>query len=250
MNTTMDSVQRNPSTVPEHARRMRWRLCGRWTMATAAGELASFIVPGLVGAVIFQAVGERPSALVAVGAVLAMAASGSVEGGVLGLAQWLVLRRELPAMPARAWIAATAAAAIVAWAIGTAIVVAVVPALRGDGAGQSAADPGAAFQIAAGAGLGLALGAMMGAAQWLVLRQHVMRAGWWVLASALGWAVGMAIAFLGGGALPAGASLVVIGLVIFASGTAMGAAVGAITGVTLALLLPNRPAPSLRDHVR
>jgi len=36
----------------------------------------------------------------------------------------------------------------------------------------------------------LGVGAVIGLAQWLVLRQSVDRAGWWILASAGGWIVG------------------------------------------------------------
>ena len=36
------------------------------------------------------------------------------------------------------------------------------------------------------------VGAVVGIMQWLVLRRRLHRAGWWVLASAVGWAVGWA----------------------------------------------------------
>ncbi|MFQ5858467.1 MAG: hypothetical protein ACE5LU_22950 [Anaerolineae bacterium] len=34
--------------------------------------------------------------------------------------------------------------------------------------------------------------------QWLVLGRQVSRAGWWVLASAIGWAAGWALGWVGG----------------------------------------------------
>lgn len=36
----------------------------------------------------------------------------------------------------------------------------------------------------------IAMGAVMGVMQWIVLRSLVRRAGWWILATAVGWAVG------------------------------------------------------------
>jgi hypothetical protein len=63
---------------------------------------------------------------------------------------------------------------------------------------------------------GLVLGIVVGIAQWLVLRQWVHQAGWWVLASLAGWTIG-----LGG----------LLGV------TVVGAVVGAVTGFALDWLL-------------
>jgi hypothetical protein len=65
-------------------------------------------------------------------------------------------------------------------------------------------------------------GTVVGVLQWLVLRRQVARAGWWVLASTVGWVVGM----------PLGDSV---------GGPALGAAYGAITGTALVLLLRQAP---------
>ena len=121
-----------------------------------------------------------------------------VIGAVIGIAQWLVLRR----LVSRAgwWILAST----VGWAVGAAVVTLVFPP-----------QPG----VLAGA----VLGAMTGLAQWFVLRRWVRQAGWWVLISALGWAIGL-IGVLG-------ASLA-------------GAVVGAVTGIALELLL-RHPHPNL-----
>ena len=60
------------------------------------------------------------------------------------------------------------------------------------------------------------LGAAMGTTQWLLLQRHFYRAGWWIVVSALGWTAGLA--------LLTGPLLV-------------GAVAGAVTGITLELLL-------------
>ncbi len=115
-----------------------------------------------------------------------------------GLAERPQFRRLAP--QAGWWILASA----VGWAVGAAVVTAVFPP-----------QPG----VLAGA----VLGAMTGLAQWFVLRRWVRQAGWWVLISALGWAIGL-IGVLG-------ASLA-------------GAVVGAVTGIALELLL-RHPHPNL-----
>ncbi|GIV96695.1 MAG: hypothetical protein KatS3mg057_1352 [Herpetosiphonaceae bacterium] len=45
-----------------------------------------------------------------------------------------------------------------------------------------------------GAVIGAAIGLILGAGQWLVLRCCLRNAGWWVVASAVGWAAGWALA--------------------------------------------------------
>jgi len=60
------------------------------------------------------------------------------------------------------------------------------------------------------------LGAAMGTLQWLVLRRQLRQSGWWIVVSALGWTV--ALTGLTGQLL-------------------VGVVVGAVTGITLELLL-------------
>ena len=78
-------------------------------------------------------------------------------------------------------------------------------------------------------GLGVAFGgSVLGLLQWLVMRQHVARAGWWVLASTVGWVAG---GFLSGAFEPGVAGWATIGIVY-----------GAISGAVLVWLLRTRPA--------
>jgi hypothetical protein len=49
--------------------------------------------------------------------------------------------------------------------------------------------------------IGVLAGAVGGTLQWLHLRHQVPRSGWWVLASTLGWAVGLGLAVAVGKAL-------------------------------------------------
>ena len=67
-------------------------------------------------------------------------------------------------------------------------------------------------------------GTVVGVLQWLVLRRQVPRAGWWVLASTVGWVVGLPLGDING---PPG----------------LGAVYGAFTGTALVWLL-RQPVPA------
>jgi hypothetical protein len=92
-----------------------------------------------------------------------------VTAGVgAGIMQCLVLYRRIPR--AWQWILATA----IGWLAGLAIIIPIVPA---------------GFGFLSGA----VLGTTAGIAQWLLLRQSVYWAGWWILVSALAWATGFSL---------------------------------------------------------
>jgi hypothetical protein len=180
-------------------RRPGWRIWFLWLMAGAVGwgvgvEVGSLGVPGGL-----KSLQSSPNIILA--GYLGVAAGG-ILGGVL---QWLVLRRQITR--AGRWVLAS---------LGAAAVVGVVIF----GVGMVNADVG-------WVGGAVLFGTVVGALQWLVLRRQVARAGWWVLASTVGWVVGMP---LGG---------------IF-GWLALGAAYGAITGTALVWLL--RQAPPGADH--
>jgi hypothetical protein len=131
---------------------------------------------------------------------------GVTGGGFVGLCQWLILRRRV--RRANGWIGLTVAGWVIGWTI----------TLWGIGFPEqlSSAWPigwaaGAVEQSAPNLILSAAAlvmgGAVVGLGQWLLLRQDVRRAGWWILATAIGWVI------------------------------AAGAGVGVITGTTLVLLL-------------
>lgn len=72
------------------------------------------------------------------------------------------------------------------------------------------------------------MGLVLGAAQWLVLRSHINGAGWWILATGLGWAAGF----------PAGAELANrAGLVSILFGLLAGLTTGAALGLLQWLVL-------------
>ena len=112
-------------------------------------------------------------------------------------------------------------------AVGLGWGVSVVGRLVGGAAGVRpdwSADPGGDVGWVAGVAAG---GTVLGVLQWLVLRRQVARAGWWVLASTVGWIVGGLVS----------------GITDTAAGWAvLGAVYGAITGSVLVWLLRHRAA--------
>ncbi len=149
---------------------------------------------------------------------------GAIIGASVGLIQWIILKRKVSL--SASWILASIAglaaselvAGLVFWAFGSS---------RNIGVGSL--GPVLIWILIYTVG-----GALIGLLQWPVLRRKVKRAGWWVLASALGW--GLTPVFWGLMAIRGkmwGFSLV--GGSMFISGLVL----GTVTGVVLNWLLRN-----------
>ncbi|WP_404389246.1 hypothetical protein [Humibacillus xanthopallidus] len=154
---------------------MRPGFLRRWIVVVTVGEALGFAVPAVVGATLYD-----ESAAILVPALLA---AGAVEGGLLGGAQWLALRAELPALAPATWVGLTAAGAVTAYAIG------VLPSTFW----ETWSGWAPALQVPLFVVLGLALLASIGAAQWLELRHHVPQAGRWILGTALAWTLALGV---------------------------------------------------------
>jgi hypothetical protein len=207
----------------------------RWVLANAVGEAVGLSAVLLVG---FGVLGPRLAGLTgAWPAVLGLVAGvllGIFEGIVVGAAQGTVLRRRLPRLAPRTWILATVIGAMVAWGLG------MLPStlMSADaGGGQAAAEMPEALIYVMAAGMGLVAGVVLALPQWLVLRSHARRAGWWLPANALAWLCGMPLVFLGMGAIPTGASVLQALPIVVAATAAAGAVVGAIHGLVLVKVL-------------
>ena len=103
----------------------------------------------------------------------------AVVGAGQGTVQWLMLRKQISG--AGWWIAATMLG------FGLSIIT-FVPLEMGIASLKHAVGPDSLILSFL---TGLGLGTVIGTAQWLVLRRHVSGAGWWVLASGLGYAGGL-----------------------------------------------------------
>ncbi len=147
---------------------------------------------------------------------------GLSSGIVIGVLQWLVLRQQLN--QAYWWVLATA----VGWSTSLIIVsrIQLIDKLSDE------------WFVFYGIIFGIVSGVIVGAMQWLILKQQVIKAGWWVLISI--------ISYTGGSTLGAGAAYILsvdmnpmVGAVVFwlTFAAVFGIISGAITGTALIWLL-------------
>ncbi|MGB3714514.1 MAG: hypothetical protein WA996_08810 [Candidatus Promineifilaceae bacterium] len=134
----------------------------------------------------------------------------------VGVLQWLVLRRRVSG--AGWWVLASAAGGYGIWQL--------------EFTGYSDSLEMSYVSLLGWTGVVALGGAVTGTLQWLVLRGQVSRAGWWVLASTVGWGLGVTAAiaftrFVGDD---------------FGAMVGMGAVLGAVTGGALVWLL-RQPVP-------
>jgi hypothetical protein len=99
------------------------------------------------------------------------------------------------------------------------------------------AIPAVALGVLAGT---LIEGSVVGTSQWLALRRHLPRAGWWVPANALAWAIGMLVIFIGTSFIPATGITGPIALLLLLFVAAAGALVGAVHGLFLVWMVHQR----------
>ncbi len=215
-------------------RKESWTLLEWWVLAT--------IVGGVIGIGIASVASIMANTLGPINApinvVMLLHVVGALEGMALGFTQWLVLRRYIKHVGG--WIVATSIGAIAAWLIGLKVIV-VLTLIFFNGV-MAETTPLALLKSVFW--LGTWMGAVVGLAQWLVLRTHVRRGIIWVLANALAWGLGLLVAVMGITWGEASTWATGTALVPIAAGATAGAVVGAITGITLVGLLK----PRLRRH--
>lgn len=225
------------STHSEHPL-SAWGLWSRWVIANSLGEVLGLGIAGGLGVALFSLLSAVLS-VPAVATAIAMVLGGTLEGALVGVAQWVVLHRYIPRLPWRQWVLATAAGAFIAWALGMMPSTLIELSANTDG---SASDPTFAslsdltvYTLAAL--MGMVLGHILALVQWLVLRQYIHRAAWWILANAVAWAVGMVAIFVVAGLLTEEATTLDITLAFGLAGAVAGALVGAIHGLALVRLV-------------
>lgn len=192
---------------------VRWPFLLQWVLASALGWVIGPMVRMAMG---MPGSGGDAGALVVV-------AGGTVAGAIVGVMQWLVLRRRT--RQAGWWVLASAAGVGVAG-------LAVQEILIGAGV-LARLQPLGAGVVAVGGTVGLVVGVM----QWLVLRRWVRRAGWWVLASSVGAAVGDGVT----------GAFTILPAYWYWGSVLSGAACEAIRGLTLVWLMQN-PASDWRQR--
>ena len=204
--------------------RVPWR---RWALLCAAAEAVGMTAAAgaATAANVLSAEPARSARLVAWGLVVV---GGLVEGVALGFAQSAALRTTVHRLDRGRWILTTVLVAGLGWGV-----VSAQAATAGDDGGT---QPGWPVVLVGAAGLGLAMGTVLGAAQGWALRGAVRRPSRWVLVSAVAWTPAMVVIFAGATATPA--SWPVAGVLVL--GATTGALAGAVLGALCATLLAVR----------
>jgi hypothetical protein len=168
---------------------------------------------------------------------LAVAAGGG-EGLALGLLQGMVLKRRLPFLDLRHFIAAMVAIGLVGWAVG--MLPATMFAVE-DSADTSLVplESDATLTILVAASFGAAGGVVIGIVQVLVLRPAAVGGfAAWILLNGLGWAAAFVVIFVGASAPPEGTSLAALLAAGAVTGVAAGGVLGLATLPALSRLVP------------
>jgi hypothetical protein len=214
---------------------MNRRFYLRWIAANSLAELLGLGATFALDILFFTQLPEPKRLLPAVGLILLTTATGAVEGTVVGLLQWSVLRAPFPRVTRHEWLLATLAGALVAWFLGS--LPSTLIGLGGDSSGAAAQEPETWLMMLLAAGMGLFLGLILALPQWIVLRRHARRAWVWLPANAAAWALGMLIIFAAvdlayqAGTIPGAAGIMAAALAL------TGAIVGAVHGVALLWLV-------------
>jgi hypothetical protein len=189
-----------------------WRFWLWWVLASTAGFAVGSIVI-FVGSF----VGAMAGWMGRTGAIPGWMVGGVVvAGAAIGIAQWLVLQQQVS--QSGRWILASTVGFTVGFIVPAAMYI---------------FDAYSVGRAVSGVVFGAVLGASIGIAQWFALRRHVSRAGWWVLASTVGSAVGgaflaaLVLDLIGTVSLVLGLAMLVLSLVPY----------GAITGGAMVWLL-------------
>lgn len=221
------------TTMQKTRTSLDWKLWFQWILANTVAETIGLGGTFLLG--VFLLANAQKTVGVVLAAALGVLAGTFIEGTVVGTMQWLVLRRPLKSMRWRAWALATALGAFVAWTL------AMIPSTflftGADTAGAASAQMSDLMIYTLAAAMGFVLGTILGVPQWLVLRRYVPKAGWWVLANALAWMVGMVVVFVGTSFIPPEGVSLSVALILLLFVVATGAIVGAIHGLALIWLL-------------
>jgi hypothetical protein len=155
--------------IPVQRARIGWRFWIYWMLATIGGGalyvIASIPLNMIMAQVLPPDEVSQPPSGIPVVFLLIMLLSGGLLGACIGLVQALVLRRELDGM--RRWIVATT----IGFAAGGLLRLVNVPEMD---------MLGPVYPV-------LQFGLIPAIFQWLALRGRVFQAGWWILATLVGW---------------------------------------------------------------
>jgi hypothetical protein len=214
----------------------------RWIFANGLSEMvglgATFATIGLLSSKIDT---QQVKGILL--AFLIPVVSGAIEATLVGLAQWWAMHPWFPLIRGFAWWRATLIGALLGYVLGY------LPSTlmsMGEAATQTAqVEPPQWVTLLLAAGLGAVAGAVLSFAQWLVLRNKVKKAGLWIPANMLAWAVGMPVIFFGMDLAFKTTETWQLVLVVLGTLLVAGIIVGAIHGRFLVILSGKREADNL-----
>lgn len=211
----MDAIAQTPRPAPR---------LGRWVGFTVLGESLGFLIP-VTGFALAASLGLEGWAGWAL-----LVAFGAGEGALLGLGQSIGLRGSSAEVPIGRWVAATAVAASLAWAIG------MMPTTLSDlGVAIDWSSP-ATWAVVAPAGLVLL--ATIPLLQWPVLaRVGVPRAWRWVPVNMGAWLVGLVFTFLPSPFIDESSPAALVFALFAVGGVLMASTVALLTGMGLRRML-------------
>lgn len=192
----------------------------RWTLACTAAETLG-MTAAATAATLAHDLASGPGGTRLALAWLVVVLGGLVEGTALGVLQSGALRGWLTPARRRRWLLVTVLVAGLGWAAAS------VPGVRGEDGG---AEPPLAWVLLGAAGLGITMGALLGAAQSSVLRGAVPHPWRWTGANVAAWAVAMPVIFLGATRPAADWSTPAVILTGVLTGLAGGATLGIVSG--------------------
>ncbi len=225
--------------------RNRLRLWLQWITANAIGELLGLGTVGVIGFLLASKFEESVGWVSAISFPLLMIILGAFEGAVLGLAQWLVLRKIINRLSRRSWVFASLTGAVMAWALG--MLLSTIMNLTSQNESRSPDFSEIQIMLVASA-MGIILGIILALPQWIVLRKYVERASWWLGANSVAWAFGMPLIFLVAGTVPEGEAAFQVMAKMLLTIAAAGGIVGAIHGLVLVWIVRPKQSLGVRDY--
>lgn len=206
-----------------------------WIVACGIAELGGLTLAALWWLIADRVDPEPVTTSARLGMLGLKGAAGLVEGLFLGLAQALALRPIYPRLPIRNWVLATTLLAVAGWTIGSSFAMFASP---GPAPGAAPFDPTPGETAMLAAAFGLAVGALFGVAQALVLRRAARRAWLWVAGNMAGWAIALPGIYLAASAGPENPAQAAANAL--AAGAVAGLLLGAVTSLAIRRM-PPRP---------
>jgi hypothetical protein len=210
----------------------------RWVAINSLAEAIGLGATLTLDFIILSRIVAVQSVLASIVSILLVTASGAIEGLVVGLLQWSLIRRPFPLVTRRAWVIATIVGAMVAWFFGS--LPSTLMDMGAQETGTTVQEPAMLTVLLLAAAMGLFLGLVLGYPQWRVLQRAVNDAWLWLPANCLGWALGMPAVFAAIDLAQRSTSLTGVVLTLIVGLLFTGAIVGAVHGLVLVWLASPR----------